>query len=73
MENLKMKLKAVAQIGEKLLLIGVGLGGLYACFARLKDQNLSTLTMVIAIVALVFGLAPMVWNYTVSVWPKKNK
>lgn len=73
MDKIKNYGLAVVKVSEKVLLIGIGLAGLWAHFSKIKDENLSTITLIIAVVAMTFGLAPMVWNYARSVWPKKVK
>lgn len=70
MEKFKTYGLAVTKIGEKLLLIGVGLAGMWAVYAKIKDENLALVTLVIAGIALLFGLAPMIFNYAKSQWPK---
>ena len=73
MDKIKNYGIAVVKVSEKVLLIGIGLAGLWAHFSKIKDENLSIITLIIAVVAMTFGLAPMVYTYFKSVWPKKIK
>ena len=72
MDKIKNYGLAVVKVSEKVLLIGVGLAGLWAHYSRVKDESLSTITLVIAFVAMTFGLLPMLTTYVKAVWPKSK-
>lgn len=71
MQNIKKYSLAIAKVMEKLLLIGIGLAGIWAYWAKAQTSDIKFYLIVISVSAFAFGLTPMVINYVKASWPKK--
>lgn len=68
MKNIKKKLQTIANVGERLLLIGLGLAALYL---GASDQVIeSKVALITGIACFVAGIAPMVISYVKAEFSK---
>lgn len=70
MKNFKNKAKKVAEIAERILLVGVGAAALYASIFN-NPKSLKYTALGLGALCIVAGLVPMFVAYAKSVWNNK--
>lgn len=70
MKNFKNKAKKVAEIAERILLVGVGAAALYASIFN-NPISIRYTALGLGALCIIAGLVPMITAYAKTVWNQK--